>query len=41
MLTTVNSERSTLGAAQSRFEGIVSVLQVARENQSAAASRIM
>ncbi len=41
VLTTVNSERSTLGAAQSRFEGIVSVLQVARENQSAAASRIM
>ncbi len=40
-LTQVNSERSTLGAAQSRFEGIVSVLQVARENQSAAASRIM
>ena len=41
VLTTVNSERSTLGAAQSRFEGIVSVLLVARENQSAAASRIM
>ncbi len=40
-LTKINSERSTLGAAQSRFEGIVSVLQVARENQSAAASRIM
>ncbi|WP_412479208.1 flagellin [Azonexus sp. IMCC34839] len=40
-LTQVNSERSTLGAAQSRFEGIVSVLQVARENQSAAASRIL
>jgi flagellin len=40
-LTKINSERSSLGAAQSRFEGIVSVLQVARENQSAAASRIM
>ncbi|MBV2206584.1 MAG: flagellin FliC [Pseudomonas sp.] len=40
-LTDINSRRSTLGAAQSRFEGIVSVLQVARENQSAAASRIM
>jgi flagellin len=40
-LTQVNSERSTLGAAQSRFEGIVAVLQVARENQTAAASRIM
>ena len=40
-LAQVNTERSTLGAAQSRFEGIVSVLQIARENQSAAASRIM
>ncbi len=40
-LTKINSERSTLGAAQSRFEGIVAVLQVARENQTAAASRIM
>ncbi len=40
-LTKINSERSSLGAAQSRFEGIVSVLQVARENQTAAASRIM
>jgi flagellin len=40
-LTTVNSSRATLGAAQSRFEGVVSVLQIARENQTAAASRIM
>ncbi|MDA0191550.1 MAG: flagellin [Proteobacteria bacterium] len=40
-LVTVSTERSTLGAAQSRFEGIISMLQVARENQSAAASRIM
>ncbi|WP_412479212.1 flagellin [Azonexus sp. IMCC34839] len=40
-LVTVNAERSTLGAAQSRFEGIISMLQVARENQTAASSRIM
>lgn len=37
----INTERAVYGAAQSRFEGIVSVLQVSRENQSAAASRIM
>lgn len=36
----LNSERSTYGAAQSRFEGITSVLQSSRENQLAAASRI-
>ncbi len=40
-LDDLNTQRSVYGAAQSRFEGIVSVLQVARENQSAAASRIM
>lgn len=40
-LNTLASERSTYGAAQSRFEGIVSILQVSRENQVAAASRIM
>jgi flagellin len=40
-LTTINSQRSTLGAAQARFEGIIGALQIARENQSAAASRIM
>jgi len=40
-LSALNTERSTYGAAQSRFEGIVSVLQVSMENQSAAASRIM
>lgn len=37
----LNTERSIYGAAQSRFEGIVSVLQVSRENQEAASSRIM
>lgn len=40
-ITTLNTQRSTYGAAQSRFEGIVSVLQTSRENQTAAASRIM
>ena len=40
-LTTVSSSRATLGAAQSRFDGVISVLQVSRENQTAAASRIM
>ena len=37
----LNTQRSVYGAAQSRFEGIVSVLQVSKENQDAAASRIM
>lgn len=37
----LNTERSIYGAAQSRFEGIVSVLQVSKENQEAATSRIM
>jgi flagellin len=37
----LSTERSTYGAAQSRFEGIVSILQVSQENQAAAASRIM
>jgi len=40
-LTALSTERSTYGAAQSRFEGIVSVLQVSQENQTAAASRIL
>lgn len=37
----VNTDRATYGAAQTRFEGVVSMLQIARENQEAAASRIM
>lgn len=41
MLDKLNSQRSLYGAAQSRFEGVISMLQVARENQDAAASRIM
>jgi flagellin len=40
-LTTVNSERSTYGAVQNRFEAIIANLQVASENQMAAKSRIM
>lgn len=40
-LVTLSTERSTYGAAQSRFEGIVAVLQVSAENQFGAASRIM
>ncbi|MCB1926964.1 MAG: flagellin FliC [Rhodocyclaceae bacterium] len=37
----VNTDRATYGAAQVRFEGVISVLQVSRENQTAAASRIL
>lgn len=40
-LDTVNDNRATLGAAQNRFEAVVSNLQVAAENASAARSRIM
>ena len=40
-LDTVNNTRATYGATQSRFEAIISNLQVAVENQSAARSRIM
>ena len=37
----INSERAVLGANQSRFESVISSLQVAVENQTAAKSRIM
>ena len=37
----VSSERSVLGAAQSRFENAISYLQISSENQSASRSRIM
>jgi flagellin len=40
-LDLLNSERATYGAAQNRFEAVISNLQVASENQSAARSRIM
>ena len=40
-LDKVNSERATLGASQSRFDAVISNLQIASENQAAARSRIM
>ena len=40
-LTTVNTERATLGASQNRFDAVISNLQVSVENQSAARARIM
>lgn len=40
-LDTVNSNRATLGATQNRFDAVISNLQVAYENQTAARSRIM
>ncbi len=40
-MTKVNTERALYGASQNRFETIISTLQVASENQSAARGRIM
>ena len=40
-LDTVNNQRATFGSVQSRFEAIISNLQVGVENQAAARSRIM
>jgi flagellin len=40
-LTTVSSQRAVLGAAQNRFDAIISNLQVAVENQTASRSRIL
>jgi flagellin len=40
-LSQVNSARSTFGATQNRFDAVISNLQVAGENQTAARSRIM
>jgi flagellin len=40
-LDTANTNRATLGAYQNRFESVISNLQVASENMSAAKSRIM
>lgn len=39
-LDTVNSQRAMLGAAQNRFEAVISNLQVSAENTAAARSRI-
>jgi len=40
-LTEVNKERATYGAAQNRFDSVISNLQVSSENQAAARGRIM
>jgi flagellin len=40
-LDTVNSQRAVMGASQSRFDSVISNLQISVENQSAAKSRIM
>ncbi len=40
-ITAVNSQRAAFGAAQNRFENVVSTLMVGAENQAAARSRIM
>jgi len=40
-LDTINSQRAVMGATQSRFDAVVSNLQVAVENQAAARSRIL
>jgi flagellin len=40
-ISAVNSQRSAYGAVQNRFNNVVSNLQTAAENQSAARSRIM
>jgi flagellin len=37
----INNQRATFGAVQNRFDNVVSTLQVAAENQTAAKSRIM
>jgi len=39
-INTVSSQRATLGAAQNRFDQVISNLQISVENQSAAKSRI-
>ncbi|HRH86760.1 MAG TPA: flagellin [Rubrivivax sp.] len=40
-LDLVNSQRALYGATQSRFESVISTLQISVENQAAARSRIM
>ena len=40
-LDTMNTERALYGAAQNRFEAVITNLQVAAENQAAARGRIM
>jgi flagellin len=40
-IDTINTQRATLGASQSRFDAVISNLQISIENQSAARSRII
>ena len=40
-INTINTQRATMGASQSRLDSVVANLQVSVENQSAARSRIM
>ncbi|WP_284617124.1 flagellin N-terminal helical domain-containing protein [Aquabacterium humicola] len=40
-LDTINSQRAIFGATQSRFDAVISNLQISVENQSAARARIM
>jgi flagellin len=40
-INTVNTQRATMGATQSRFSAVISNLQVSVENQTASRSRIM
>lgn len=40
-MNAINASRARLGAVQSRFDGVVSQLQISRENQEASRSRIM
>jgi flagellin len=40
-LDTINTQRATLGASQSRFDAAVSNLNISMENQTAARSRIL
>jgi flagellin len=40
-LTAINTERALYGAAQNRFEAIISTLQVSAENVTSARGRIM
>ena len=40
-INTINTQRATMGASQSRFDSVIGNLQISVENQSAARSRIM
>ncbi|MBW7903599.1 MAG: flagellin FliC [Rhodocyclaceae bacterium] len=40
-MNAINASRARLGAIQSRFDGVVTQLQISRENQEASRSRIM